>query len=174
MEAAGDGPDAYHTPGSAEADDEFEWVSPDEQVRVHYSRSWDELLLLASEYDLCLTGVNFTPQLRTQYDITCEVGVAQQAIHWAILPESSMLLWNTVHGIRGCFSVCRVKFTAAGSSGDGGGATGLLHPQAETVYATLVEAGKRSHTHAGVLISKICSSTGLEQHILLVKTIACV
>lgn len=52
----GDGPGAYHTPGSAEADAEFEWVSPDESSRIPFSRSWEELLLLAGEYDLCLTG----------------------------------------------------------------------------------------------------------------------
>jgi cation-transporting ATPase 13A1 len=56
LEAAGDGPGAYHTPGSQEADGEFEWVSPDESARIAYSRSWDDLLLLAAEYDLCLTG----------------------------------------------------------------------------------------------------------------------
>lgn len=56
LEAAGDGPDAYHKPGSAEADDEFEWVSPNERVRVPYSRSWQEVLLLSAECDLCLTG----------------------------------------------------------------------------------------------------------------------
>uniref|UniRef100_A0A383WJ86 Cation-transporting ATPase n=1 Tax=Tetradesmus obliquus TaxID=3088 RepID=A0A383WJ86_TETOB len=56
LEAVGDGPGAYHTPGSAEADAEFEWVSPDESSRIPFSRSWEELLLLAGEYDLCLTG----------------------------------------------------------------------------------------------------------------------
>lgn len=56
LEAAGDGPDAYHKPGSTEADAEFEWLSPNERVRVPYSRKWQDLLLLASEYDLCLTG----------------------------------------------------------------------------------------------------------------------
>lgn len=56
LESAGDGPDAYHKPGSAEADAEFEWLSPNEQVRVPFSRNWKELLLLAAEYDLCLTG----------------------------------------------------------------------------------------------------------------------
>lgn len=56
LEAAGDGPDAYHKPGSAEADGEFEWISPNERVRVPYSRSWPELLQLSAEYDLCLTG----------------------------------------------------------------------------------------------------------------------
>lgn len=57
LEAAGDGPDAHHKPGSAEADAEFEWLSPNERVRVPYSRDWQDLLLLAAEYDLCLTGV---------------------------------------------------------------------------------------------------------------------
>jgi hypothetical protein len=56
LEAVGDGPGAYHTPGSHEADAEFEWVSPDESARIPYSRDWAELLLLAAEYDLCLTG----------------------------------------------------------------------------------------------------------------------
>lgn len=56
LEAAGDGPDAYHKPGSAEADAEFEWVSPNECVRVPYSREWRDLLLLSADYDLCLTG----------------------------------------------------------------------------------------------------------------------
>lgn len=56
LEAAGDGPDAYHKPGSAEADGEFEWLSPNERVRVPYSRNWPDLLQLAAEYDLCLTG----------------------------------------------------------------------------------------------------------------------
>lgn len=56
LEAAGDGPDAYHKPGSSEADGEFEWLSPNERVRVSFSRSWPELLALAADYDLCLTG----------------------------------------------------------------------------------------------------------------------
>ncbi|KAF8062935.1 PDR2 [Scenedesmus sp. PABB004] len=56
LEAAGDGPGAHHTPGSAAADAEFEWLSPDESTRLPFSRDWDELLLLASENDLCLTG----------------------------------------------------------------------------------------------------------------------
>eukprot|EP00879_Flechtneria_rotunda_P011646 GHRR01012166.1.p1 GENE.GHRR01012166.1~~GHRR01012166.1.p1 ORF type:complete len:806 (+),score=277.48 GHRR01012166.1:722-3139(+) len=53
---AGIGPGAYHKPGSPEADAEFEWLSPNEQVRLPFQRSWDQVLLLAAEYDLCLTG----------------------------------------------------------------------------------------------------------------------
>eukprot|EP00878_Enallax_costatus_P016666 GHUV01017486.1.p1 GENE.GHUV01017486.1~~GHUV01017486.1.p1 ORF type:complete len:1230 (+),score=386.32 GHUV01017486.1:189-3878(+) len=56
LEAAGHGPDAYHKPGSIEADAEFEWVTPNENLRVPFERNWEDLLLLASEYDLCLTG----------------------------------------------------------------------------------------------------------------------
>lgn len=47
---------ARHAPGSAEADAEFEWVAPDESDRRPFSRHWRDILLLASEHDLCLAG----------------------------------------------------------------------------------------------------------------------
>lgn len=57
LEAAGHGPDAHHQPGSSEADAEFEWLSPNEETRIAFSRDWGVLLELAAQYDLCLTGV---------------------------------------------------------------------------------------------------------------------
>jgi uncharacterized protein YceK len=57
LEAAGEGgPGATHKPGSVEADMEYEWVTPNEHLNIPFSRSWDHLLLLSAEYDLCLTG----------------------------------------------------------------------------------------------------------------------
>jgi hypothetical protein len=47
---------ARHTPGSSEADNEFEWVAPDESKRAAFSRDWGDVLLLAAEHDLCLAG----------------------------------------------------------------------------------------------------------------------
>lgn len=58
--SGGLGPGVHHRPGSVEADAEFEWLSPNERVRLPFERSWEELLLLAAEYDLCLTGACIT------------------------------------------------------------------------------------------------------------------
>lgn len=42
--------------GSAAADGQFEWCSPDGATRLPFSREWDALLRVASEYDLGMTG----------------------------------------------------------------------------------------------------------------------
>lgn len=43
------GPRVHH-------DSEYEWVSPDETVRIPFSRSLDDLLRVASRYDLAVSG----------------------------------------------------------------------------------------------------------------------
>ncbi|KAG2425295.1 hypothetical protein HXX76_013876 [Chlamydomonas incerta] len=55
--------DRGHAGGSAgakepgtEPDAAFVWSSPDEAVRLPFSRAWDDMLTVASEYDLCVSG----------------------------------------------------------------------------------------------------------------------
>ncbi|KAG2431042.1 hypothetical protein HYH02_013473 [Chlamydomonas schloesseri] len=55
--------DRGHSGGSAgakepgtEPDSAFVWTSPDESVREPFSRAWDDMLKVASEYDLCVSG----------------------------------------------------------------------------------------------------------------------
>lgn len=37
-------------------DSEYEWVSPDETIRIPFSRSLDDLLKVASRFDLAVSG----------------------------------------------------------------------------------------------------------------------
>ena len=57
LEVHGDeGKGLHPSPGSVAADGEFEWLSPDTSVRLEFNRGWRDILLLAEQYDLCMTG----------------------------------------------------------------------------------------------------------------------
>eukprot|EP00775_Hariotina_reticulata_P005162 gene5162-5400_t len=97
LEAAGEGgPGAAHKPGSVEADLEYEWATPNERLHIPFSRSWEELLLLAAEYDLCLTGDALS-------HIEAVPGLGRQVIPLVqvfarVSPEQKELVLQTLRG----------------------------------------------------------------------------
>lgn len=49
-----------HEEDIVEPDSHFEWASPDEATKLDFSRDRGEILLMASQYDLCISGDGLT------------------------------------------------------------------------------------------------------------------
>lgn len=87
--------------GRVQSDSEYQWLSPDESVRIPYSREWGPLLQLASEWDLAVSGeaLGYVEGLGLGQQLIplCQVSlVCYQGMHWKaghVCPSQGV--WST-------------------------------------------------------------------------------